>query len=247
MHNVDFVASAGEVTMIVGPNGSGKTTQMRALTGDLPFQGQISLTGSALQSLSPAVLAGRRAVLAQDNALAFPFTVSEVVGMGALSSATPPIDRHDRATRITEALAKVDLAGFAGRYTQQLSGGERQRVHLARILCQIWEPVGKDGPRWLLLDEPVSSLDISHQLTIMEIARDYARRGGGVIAVMHDLNLTTMYSDRVIVLASGAVTASGPPAIVLNDELLSRVYGCSLRVGVAPTSGHFVLPQSAMA
>jgi iron complex transport system ATP-binding protein len=101
-------------------------------------------------------------------------------------------------------------------------------------------------PRYLFLDEPVSSLDIRHQLVIMDIARDFARRGGGVIAILHDLNLTALYADRVFVMHRGGLAAAGTPAEVLNDALISRVFECRLKVGALPAGNvPFVLPQSA--
>src|SRR5690606_8947929 len=116
-----------------------------------------------------------------------------------------------------QALARVDLAGFAGRLYQELSGGEQQRVQLARVLCQVWTPVLEGQPRYLFLDEPVSSLDIRHQLIIMNIARDFARRGGAVVAILHDLNLTAMFSDRIFVMHRGRLAAGGTPQDVLTD------------------------------
>jgi iron complex transport system ATP-binding protein len=101
-------------------------------------------------------------------------------------------------------------------------------------------------PRWLFLDEPVSSLDIRHQLTIMNIARDFARRGGGVVAILHDLNLTAMYADRIFVMHRGRLAAAGAPQETLSSELISRVFECGLKVGALPREGvPFVLPQSA--
>lgn len=247
LHGIDLVARAGEITMIVGPNGSGKTTLMRALTGELPYQGDIWLNGHTLSTLKPALLARMRGVLAQDSSLAFPFTVAEIVGLGVTRDASRPLTRTQVAIRIHDALARVDLAGFAGRYYQELSGGERQRVQLARVLCQIWHPMGDAGPNWLFLDEPVSSLDIRHQLTIMEIARDYARAGGGVISIMHDLNLTAMYGDQVILVSDGRIVAAGSPEQTISNALLSEVYGCRLVVNEVPAETRFVLPQSAAA
>ena len=144
------------------------------------------------------------------------------------------------------ALARVDLDGFAGRFYQELSGGEQQRVQLARVLCQVWAPVLDGRPRYLLLDEPVSSLDIRHQLMIMNVARDFARRGGGVVAILHDLNLTAMYADRVHVMHRGRLAAAGTPSEVLSDEMIAKVFECRLKVGALPAKGMpFVLPQSA--
>jgi iron complex transport system ATP-binding protein len=236
---VSFAAPGGELTAVIGPNGSGKTTLLRALAGDISFRGEISINGRRMAELRPWRMAAIRAVLPQATALAFPFTVGEIVRLGRTGNGA-----KDPAI-VGEALARVDLAGFAGRFYQELSGGEQQRVQLARVLCQVWTPVEEGEPRWLLLDEPVSSLDIRHQLVIMGIASDYARAGGGVVAVLHDLNLTAMFADQVIVMAGGRLAAAGTPEAVLKDRVLRDVFGCDLRVGVTPPSVPFVLPQSA--
>jgi iron complex transport system ATP-binding protein len=245
LHVVEFSARAGEVTAIVGPNGSGKTTFMKSLSGDLPASGTIRINGRDLRDMKPWQLAGMRAVLPQATTLSFPFTVREIVRLGVLGGRSGALAGEE--DRLPErALARVDLDGFAGRYYQELSGGEQQRVQLARVLCQVWSPVLDGEPRWLFLDEPVSSLDIKHQLVIMNIAREFASRGGGVVAILHDLNLTSMFADHVAVMSRGAIAASGNPKDVFTDDLIHRVFECRLRVGALPASGcPFVLPQSA--
>lgn len=241
LKGVSLTAEPGQVTIIVGPNGSGKTTLLRAITQDLPCRGVILLEEDDITTLPGWQLATRRAVLPQASRIAFPFTVLEIVRLGMMTAATQSPD-----TRASEALARVGLKGFEGRFYQELSGGEQQRAQLARVLCQVWEPMGDTGPRWLFLDEPVSSLDIGHQLEIMDLMADYARAGGGVVAVMHDLNLTAMYADQVILLADGQCCAAGPPGAVLTDTLLSAAYGCKLRTNSAPAPpATFILPQMA--
>ena len=238
-------APAGKVTAIVGPNGSGKTTFMRALCGDVAIEGTVAINGHDLAFLKPWQVASMRAVLPQATNLSFPYTVREIVRLGLLNGRSGA--RSNEVARLPEqALERVDLEGFAGRFYQELSGGEQQRVQLARVLCQVWEPVLDGVPRYLLLDEPVSSLDIRHQLVIMRIARDFAAAGGGVIAVLHDLNLTAMFADQVTVVRQGQVAAWGTPSKVLRDDLINTVFGCALRVGAVPPEGiPFVLPQSA--
>jgi len=227
LNGLDFQARPGEFTAIVGPNGSGKTTLIRALTGELGFAGELRLNGADPTALRPWDLARRRGVLAQSTQLSFPFTVFEVVRLGAEAGG----HAGHAATALTRAaLAKVDLGGYEGRPYQQLSGGEQQRVQLARVLAQVWEAEAPEGPRWLFLDEPVSALDIGHQLQVMHLARGYAREGGGVVAVMHDLNLTAMFADHVVLMEAGQVAAAGPVARVLRSDILSRVYGCRLSV-----------------
>ncbi|MEM6727263.1 MAG: ATP-binding cassette domain-containing protein, partial [Pseudomonadota bacterium] len=185
-------------------------------------------------------LAQRRAVLPQEVRLAFPFTVHEVVRLGLLNAAEP------EDALIPAALARVGLSGFEGRFYHELSGGEQQRAQLARVLVQVWEPIYDGAPRWLFLDEPVASLDLGHQLEVMDIARDYAEAGGGVIAVMHDLNLTALYAASVALMQSGRLVMQGPAEDVMTDARLSDAYGCRVRVSVAPDGAQpFILPHMA--
>ncbi|SEL08060.1 heme ABC transporter ATP-binding protein [Pacificibacter marinus] len=245
LDDVNFIAQAGQVTAIVGPNGSGKTTLLKAITGEVKCSGETRLDGRILAQMSHADLATRRAVLPQSGNVAFPFTVLELVRLGLTNGcATTDVAAMDALPHA--ALARVGLSGFEGRYVQELSGGERQRVQLARVLLQIWEPVLDGVPRWLFLDEPVSALDIGHQLMVMQIARDFAEAGGGVIAVMHDLNLTAMFADHVTLLNQGRVKGDGQPHEVFTDDHLSACYGCALRTNTPPPfGGTWLLPQAA--
>lgn len=244
LHDVSFSAPPGAVTAVIGPNGSGKSTLMKALCRDYAYDGTVSLNGHDLASLSPVQAATMRAVLPQASSLPFPFTVREVVALGLTAGRSGlPLGMVRQLPDM--ALAAVDLAGFGGRYYAEISGGEQQRVQLARVLCQVWTPVLDGVPRYLFLDEPVSSLDVKHQLMIMDVARRYADAGGGVIAILHDLNLAAMYADTILALRDGRVAGFGAPGAVLTDQLISEVFDCPLRVGVAPPAGRpFVLPQS---
>lgn len=239
LQGITLAAHPEQVTAIIGPNGSGKTTLMAALTGDLPpTTGQIALNGADIAHLSPRHLAARRAVLAQETQVAFPFTVAEILQLG-LEAGPGPAD----PALIPRLLAEVDLAGTAHRPIHALSGGERQRIHFARTLAQARRPRGDQGPMWLFLDEPVSSLDIAHQLLVMRRARRFAAEGGGVVTVMHDLNLTAMTADHVILLSDGGLLAAGPPAEVMTDPLLSQAYHCAIRTNRIPATGPYLLPQ----
>lgn len=245
LHGVSLDAAPGAMTAIVGPNGSGKTTTLKAISGELtPSAGKVTINGRDIASLKPWELALKRGVLPQSTVISFPFTVREIVRLGLEAAATGKAAAGDRTA--DEALEAVDLAGFSGRFYQELSGGEQQRVQLARVLCQISAPVADGEPRYLLLDEPVSSLDIRHQLTIMRLARQFCADGGGVVAVMHDLNLTSMFADQIVMMKAGRIRARGAPKDVLTDETMEAVFGCRMRVSVAPAQDiPFVLPQSA--
>ncbi|CUH88903.1 Hemin import ATP-binding protein HmuV [Phaeobacter sp. CECT 5382] len=240
LKDVDFSATAGRVTTIVGPNGSGKTTLLRAMTGEIAHRGKVRLNGADTTDMKPWQLAAIRAVQPQNSSIAFPFTVLEIVRLG-LSAGLSAAD----STVPLQALEAVGLAGFAGRMYQDLSGGEQQRVQLARVVTQVWEPVVDGTPRWLILDEPVASLDIGHQFTVMDLARNYATRGGGVVAVMHDLNFTAMFADHVVLMEAGLIAATGTPFEVLTDETLARTYGCPVPVNTTPPAQiPFLLPQA---
>jgi len=246
VHGVSLEAKAGELTAIVGPNGSGKTTTLKAVAGELSSKGDITLNGHDIRALEPWQLAIKRAVLPQAATIAFPFTVREIVRLGLTVGPNRHADRIDAIT--AEALRAVDLSGFAGRLYQELSGGEQQRVQLARVLSQIWEPVLDGEPCFLMLDEPVSALDIRHQLTIMQLARRYCENGGGVIAVMHDLNLTAMFADHMVMMKAGRIERAGRPADVMTDDAMEAVFGCRMRINGVPAAGvPFVLPHTATA
>lgn len=236
VQDVSLTALAGQVMAIIGPNGSGKSTLLKALCNDLPYQGSIAFNGRALHQLRPHETATIRAVLPQASTLTFPFTVLEVVRLGTTAGVS---GLSGRALELLpgEALERVDLAGFGGRMYQSLSGGEQQRVQLARVLCQVWQPVLDGMPRFLLLDEPVSSLDIKHQVLIMDLAREFAQRGGGVIAILHDLNLAALYADRVLAMKGGRAVACGAPQDVLDAALVSTVFDCRLDAIARPAGG----------
>lgn len=228
INGLSFEAMPGKLTAIIGPNGSGKTTTMKAMSGERAYDGTIRFNGRDLRALRPKELALSRAVLAQTISLGFPFLVREVLEMGIVAG-----DTHDAAEAervMARALDAVDLRGFESRVATRLSGGEQARMHMARVLCQIADTTCDGRPNWLFLDEPVASLDIKHQLAIMRLARDFATRGGGVVAVMHDLNLTAMFADHVVMLKGGRLHAAGPPSEVFTESVLEAVYGCRLSV-----------------
>jgi iron complex transport system ATP-binding protein len=241
LDDVSLAVAPGEAVALVGPNGAGKSTLVRTLAGELkPASGSVTLKGRAIQFYTPRELAMHRAVLSQNTSVAFPFTVGEVVRMGAG-------DRHGRAIDdlAERALADVDLMAFINRIIGTLSGGEQQRAHFARVLVQLACGEAAHGPGLLLLDEPTASLDLKHQLDMLEAIGRCARRGVAVVAILHDLNLAAMSADRIVVLDQGRVAAAGTPAETVTDELLARVFKCAVTVSRAPPPGvPFVLPHT---
>lgn len=235
LDGADIELVPGSVTVLVGPNGAGKSTLLKVVAGERkPDAGEVTLDDLPLQSLTPATLARRRAVLPQSAHVSFPFTVAEIVALGL----PPGLGKAQSAMLVSRALQAVDLADFGPRILNQLSGGEQQRAQFARVLAQTY---ASDGC-YLLLDEPTASLDLSHQLLALKLARAHVGAGGGVLMVLHDLNLACMAADEIVAMKAGKVVVRGAPHAVINGALIETLYGMRARIGSVP-DGPFVLPQ----
>jgi iron complex transport system ATP-binding protein len=214
----------GSFYAILGPNGCGKTTLLRLLLGSLePARGEVLYEDRPLPAWPRRELARRVGVVPQVEALVFPLSVRELVGMGRY----PHLGNWrgegaaDRAA-VDRAMATCDVAGLADRPMSTLSGGEHQRARLARALAQ--------EPDTLVLDEPTASLDISHEMGIFQLLRSLADRGVTVITVTHNLNIAARYADRLILLDRGRTAAEGTAETVFTRENLERVYRWPLMV-----------------
>ena len=228
---VSAVLRAGRVTAIVGPNGTGKSTLLGLLAGQrAPLAGSVLLDGLPLHRQPVTALARRRALMAQESAVAFDFSATEVVELGRFPHRQRPAP--DEAGIVAHALAAAGVAHLAGRSVQTLSGGEKARVHLARALAQIWHPPADAAERWLLADEPTAALDLQHQHRCMRLLRQWAvEQGVGVVAVLHDLNLALRYADDALVLGGegggdddAGGCSFGPVAAVLRPERIEAVW-----------------------
>ena len=230
--DVSLTVASGEVVAVVGPNGAGKSTLLKVLCGDVvPVRGEVALNGRRLQAWQRRERARVMAVLPQESTLAFPFTVLEVVLMGR----TP----HESGGRRDQTIARAALeaagmGAFEQRIYPTLSGGERQRVHVARVLAQVWE-APDDGPRYLLLDEPTASLDLAYQHHTLDTFRQFAAKGAGVLAVLHDLNLAAQFADRIVVLRDGHQLACGCPHAVLTPGIIQAAFAVSATVMPHPS------------
>ncbi|WP_111640948.1 heme ABC transporter ATP-binding protein [Marinimicrobium alkaliphilum] len=231
---VSLAVRPGEVLAIIGPNGAGKTTLLRALSGDLtPTEGQVTFNGRALADWPARERALALAVLTQANSLTFGFTVAEVVSLGRTPHSTGAVVDH----RVCRAAMKaLDVLHLAERAYPSLSGGEQQRVQLARVMAQIWRPDG-EADRLLLLDEPVTSLDLGHQRQLMQAVRDFADSGVGVVMVVHDISLAAAYSDHLLALKDGAGVAYGRPEQVVTEAQISDLFDSPVRVIAHPDTG----------
>jgi iron complex transport system ATP-binding protein len=242
IRDITLSITPGETVALVGANGAGKSTLLRALSGELPAStGSVRLRGREPKSYTPRALALHRAVLSQSVTVAFPFTVAEIVRMGAGERSGPAVE-----AMIDAALAELDLEGFRERVIGTLSGGEQQRVHFARVLVQAACGEMAHGPGIMLLDEPTASLDLRHQLDLVAVTRRRAARGVTVIAILHDLNLAALFARRVVVLAGGRIAADGAPERTITNALLGEAFGVADAVGRVPDAGApFVLPHQA--
>jgi iron complex transport system ATP-binding protein len=241
LDHVSLRLTAGESLAVAGPNGAGKSTLLRVLSGEIcPGTGVVRVRGRDLRSLSPRLLAYHRAVLPQSTSVTFPFTVAEVVRMGAGNASGAKVD-----ALVDEALAAVDLSTFRERAVPTLSGGEQQRTHFARTLVQLRCGEEAVGPGLLLLDEPTASLDLRHQLDIAALTRQCSARSIAVVAILHDLNLATLFADRLLVLDRGRLAADGRIGDTITDDLLASVFRIEVGVSRLPPQGvPFVLPQA---
>jgi iron complex transport system ATP-binding protein len=239
LYEVDLSITAGEILAVVGPNGAGKSTLIRAASGVLrPSSGRVMVNGKDLARLSDMQRARQLAVVPQNNQLPGTFSVYQTVLLGR----TPYLNwlghsgPSDHAmTQL--ALEQTQMSAFANRLVGDLSGGEKQRVLLARALAQ-------DAPL-LLLDEPTTYLDLQHQSSLLNLTRKLCQEKNlAVLIVLHDLNLASMYADRVALLVDGKLQAIGNPEQVLTSETLSAVYHVPVHVIPHPDYGTpLVLPD----
>jgi iron complex transport system ATP-binding protein len=224
---VDSVSAsfeAGKLNVIVGANGAGKSTLLRMLSRHLsPTEGRVRYGDRELAQIQLPELALLRATLSQSVDIAFPLSVREVVLMGRYPHFTGR--PHARELQICDEVMRFfDVTSLAGRDYRSLSGGEQQRVQFARVLAQVWEA---KRPRYLFLDEPVTFLDISHQLDFMRKVRSLLAPDLVVVGVLHDLNLVAQFADRVLMLREGKVLADGATEEVLTPPNIERVFGVS--------------------
>ena len=224
--DLEFSFKAGNLVSIIGPNGAGKTTLLKLMSGELrPSGGEIFLNDFAFSELSLKQRANKRAVMTQSSSVVFDFLVDEILEMGWVQGSS-----DDFVKACSDVVNSCGLDELMGRKFNTLSGGEQQRVQFARALLQVGGLSKTAEDRFLLLDEPTSSMDVAYELNLLNLAKEVRKTGVGVIVVLHDLNLAARFSDQIILMNSGLIVASGQPEEVLSDRILSDVYSTELRV-----------------
>jgi iron complex transport system ATP-binding protein len=224
---ISFNVEPGNILGIIGPNGSGKSTLLRILAGLLKTrEGQVKINQRPISSCSPRELARMIAVVPEETLVTFPFTVEQLVMMGRAPhrSFMSSLTLADREA-VDLAMVETGVKGLKDHFINELSSGERQRVFIAQALAQ--------QPRIMLLDEPTAHLDINYQTEIFDLLlHQQAKNGLTIIVVSHDLNLASLYCEKLLLLRAGRIFAHGAPAEVITPKILQDVYRNRVQVSV---------------
>lgn len=222
--DVSLKIERGQNISIVGPNGCGKTTMLKAIANLIDFKGDITIQGESIKNIKRKSLAKKIALMTQSTEIFFPYTVFETVALGRyahMEGIFPSIEDHDERI-ILKCIDDVGLIEYKDKLINELSGGQLQRVYLARAFAQ--------EPDIILLDEPTNHLDLKCQIEILENINKWTTENNKtVIGVLHDLNLVQMFSKKVVMIKDGKIIAQGEPNKVLSEEKLQDVYGLNIK------------------
>ncbi|AUT48723.1 ABC transporter ATP-binding protein [Achromobacter sp. AONIH1] len=220
---VTLALPAGGVTAIIGPNGAGKSTLLSMISRLLPLsEGRVLVEGLDVARADSRELARRLAILRQDNHLPLRLTVRDLVAFGRYPHSGGRLTLQDKE-HVDRAIDYLELEPLANRYLDEMSGGQRQRAFVAMVLCQ--------DTRYVLLDEPLNSLDMKHAVAMMGTLRRAADElGKTVVLVLHDINFASCYADRIVALKQGRVACQGAPAELVRAEVLSALYALPIAV-----------------
>lgn len=224
LKNLSLSVKHGGFLGLIGPNGSGKTTILKLLSGFLKaFSGEVLLNNQKLSSMDCRTRARFLAVVPQLITTPMPYTVRQIVEMGRTSRLAlfAPL-RHEDYEFVENAINDMDLQNLQQCHFNELSGGERQRTIIAAALAQ--------EPELLLLDEPTASLDLGHKIKLMRILKKLQNRGIAVMVISHDIELMARYCDSLTLLCEGSVLASGTAAEVIQPDLIKQAYDCDVEV-----------------
>lgn len=222
--------AAGRLAVVVGPNGAGKSTLLKLLAGEIkPTDGEIRYDGAPIRALPAWRLACMRAVMAQSGRLSTAFSVQEVARFSA-DFVGRRISHDAMNTIVSDSLAEARVLHLADRDFTTLSGGEQQRVRFAAALGQLQAGRTVAPAQVLFLDEPIASLDLDRQLSLMDAAAALGRtRNVAVMAILHDLNMAVAYADDLIVMKDGRIVAQGHPHEILTETLVTEVFNVTMR------------------
>lgn len=236
--NIDF--APGQLHMILGPNGSGKTSLMKIASGQIEnFQGHVSYDNLSIKEITTATLATYRSYLSQQNNIPFPIKVNELIQMGRYPHYEYQATKKDYEI-IHAIIEKLEIKHLQNRDFNTLSGGEQQRVQFARVLAQVWEQTpGKN--RYLFLDEPLNNLDIQYQKYLLQTIQQFISDDMVLIMVVHDINWAVAYADKVYLIKEGNLIAQGNPIEIITPSLISEVFNINAQLINVPGENKMVV------
>lgn len=221
LNNVSLNVQLGELIVIVGANGAGKSTLIKAITGEIKYNGEINWKGKNINAFKKRDLAQQQAVMSQNISLNFDFITEEVVMMGRYPhyEEIPSVDDHQI---VKNKLNDVGLSDKANQVFVTLSGGEQQRTHFARALSQVADPI--EIPQLMILDEPLNNLDVKYQFELMQQVKKFTQQGNMAIMVVHDLNMAARFASRVLLLKKGNMVGLGKVDEVFTEEIIEETF-----------------------
>jgi iron complex transport system ATP-binding protein len=240
LNNISLDVLPGVFTAVAGPNGAGKSTLLKILSNETSsYGGEVLLNGTEVKKYSIAELSKLRAVLPQSTNLEFPFSVKQIVELGTQYHRNTSIQN---SKILNEVMDLTGITVLQDRNYMTLSGGEQQRVQLARVLAQVWEI--KSYPRYILLDEPTSNLDIAQQQLIFSLVKEACKRNIGVFAIVHDLNQVAQFADKLYFLRGGNIIAYGKTKEVFTKTNIEETFCCHVNVYHDPcTDCPYIIPD----
>jgi iron complex transport system ATP-binding protein len=233
LQNIHLQFEPGKIHMILGPNGSGKTSLLKIASGQIDtYQGRVLYEQKSIREIDLSELAKYRGYLSQQNNIPFPLKVSELVSMGRYPHFEFQPSKKDNEI-VQEVSEKLAIQHLSQRDYTTLSGGEQQRVQFARVLAQIWESNAATN-RYLFLDEPLNNLDIQFQKYLLETIRSLITSNLVVIMIVHDINWALAYANEVYFMKEGHLVANGNPLHIINEELMQRVFDIQCKIVQVP-------------
>ena len=239
LSNCSLQIEPGKFTAVVGPNGAGKTTLLKILSGETKkYSGEVKLNGKTIQGLKNHELSKLRSILPQHTVVNFPFTIEQVIEIGRYAFKDTNAEKEKV---INQAIELTGLDKYRGRQYQTLSGGEKQRVQMARVIAQLLH--NSPDPKYLLLDEPTSSLDLAQQHALLNLAKKQCDRHIGVLAILHDLNLAIQYADDILFLKNGKTVAYGACEDVATSEVIEETFSHPVKL-IEDNGQKIIVPKS---
>jgi len=235
INEISFSVSNGEFVGIIGPNGAGKSTLIKLILGLLkPDSGDIRIESRNIKEYSPKELYKKFAFVPQENNLDFPITVLETVLLGRIPHLSRFHLENDNDYKVAqEALAAAGIKDFSDRFSNQLSMGEKQLVTIAKALAQ--------ETNFIFLDEPTSSLDVSHTIQIMEILKDLTAKGKTIVSAIHDLNTASRYCDKILIINNGSISGFGKAEEVFTKEIIQDAFKVNVNIQVSELTGNIII------